>query len=374
MGRLRVVPTTITVERCRLSVESTTVPQECAASPIGAARRLAPAAPLCAPSASNDPHGRRARSSRSAAQEPAMRISFVSLLTFVVLAVVFPIACGGTNTMGDAAPSDGVASDTGSGCRVGEATCDGRCVNIDNDPAHCGRCGNACPGGQVCTSGRCAATCASGEMTCAGRCANVSFDNANCGTCGNACSGSTICQGGTCRCAAQSPPLTLCAGACVATNTDPANCGMCGRACAAGEVCNAGTCATMCGSTTTLCAGRCVMTSTDVGHCGACGNACPADARCNMGSCQCRRSGDMLCGAVCAATASDPANCGACGTACPAGQRCSSGTCAMACGDGLTACGASCVDTTRDPRNCGACGRACQPTVPYCFEGMCNGG
>jgi hypothetical protein len=40
--------------------------------------------------------------------------------------------------------------------------CNGACVSLDRDPAHCGSCGNACPSGQVCEAGTCtpcSATC-----------------------------------------------------------------------------------------------------------------------------------------------------------------------------------------------------------------------
>lgn len=63
---------------------------------------------------------------------------------------------------------DGGASSSSSGtfthgCLSGEDLCDGKCVRVDNNVAHCGMCNNACGAGPdgagICTQGKCAYTC-----------------------------------------------------------------------------------------------------------------------------------------------------------------------------------------------------------------------
>lgn len=63
--------------------------------------------------------------------------------------------------------------------------CDGACVDLDTDNAHCGACGNACAAGLTCCDGVCRA---------------LQTDNSNCGACGNACfiPGSRFCACGVC--------------------------------------------------------------------------------------------------------------------------------------------------------------------------------
>ncbi|HBQ10633.1 MAG TPA: hypothetical protein DEF51_05410, partial [Myxococcales bacterium] len=51
-------------------------------------------------------------------------------------------------------------------CPGGGARCHGRCVDLDDDPAHCGGCGLACPFGVPCVDGACA--CPDGGVLCDG--------------------------------------------------------------------------------------------------------------------------------------------------------------------------------------------------------------
>lgn len=90
-------------------------------------------------------------------------------------------------------------------CAMGEATCDGGCVDLQTDDNNCGNCGNACsalsPAGQTCQSGACA--CPSGDTVCGGVCVNEQSDNNNCGGCGAVCAArgaatTTGCSGGEC--------------------------------------------------------------------------------------------------------------------------------------------------------------------------------
>ena len=52
-------------------------------------------------------------------------------------------------------------------CKAGLTACAGRCVNIERDPANCGRCNDRCPQGKVCNEGVC---CAPGASLCNGAC------------------------------------------------------------------------------------------------------------------------------------------------------------------------------------------------------------
>jgi hypothetical protein len=72
-------------------------------------------------------------------------------------------------------------------------------------------------------------TCPSGEAVCDGACLDLATDPAHCGTCGNACTGGASCK----------------AGVCVALGTDRANCGAVGRACLPGESCLSGACTSL---------------------------------------------------------------------------------------------------------------------------------
>jgi hypothetical protein len=49
-------------------------------------------------------------------------------------------------------------------CKGGKTRCGKRCVDVRADPAHCGRCGNACTGPRTCEAGVC--TCIPGACAC----------------------------------------------------------------------------------------------------------------------------------------------------------------------------------------------------------------
>ncbi|MGC4121579.1 MAG: hypothetical protein QM765_44780 [Myxococcales bacterium] len=73
------------------------------------------------------------------------------------------------------------------------------CANLDEDPQHCGTCGNACAVGQSCLSGVCA--CPTGSISCDGVCVSHRSDPRNCGSCGTDC-GDQMCLNGVCGCPA----------------------------------------------------------------------------------------------------------------------------------------------------------------------------
>lgn len=95
--------------------------------------------------------------------------------------------------------------------------CGGKPITNGNDPNNCGRCGNVCAAGTVCTNGACAAPVSPPVPTvptCAGKPDGTPFGPGE------------ICCGGT-------PVLP---------NLDPNNCGGCGRKCAVGQFCINGVC------------------------------------------------------------------------------------------------------------------------------------
>src|SRR5579872_4494557 len=88
---------------------------------------------------------------------------------------------GGSSGMGGAGGQGGTG---GSGvcnvaCMVGRVCCGGACVNADNDPMNCGKCGVQCDGtNNFCSNGKCmqppcsstATSCASNSFCCGGGC------------------------------------------------------------------------------------------------------------------------------------------------------------------------------------------------------------
>jgi len=91
-------------------------------------------------------------------------------------------------------------------CTAPSIFCQGRCRNIQTDPANCGACGTVCGGGTICNAGSCA--CPVGQTLCAGTCRALQTDANNCGACGVVCGAGRSCQAGVCR-----PVNNDCAGA-----------------------------------------------------------------------------------------------------------------------------------------------------------------
>ncbi|MDP3213173.1 MAG: hypothetical protein Q8S73_03645, partial [Deltaproteobacteria bacterium] len=144
-----------------------------------------------------------------------------------------PSVVGGDASVGMDAPRDVQ-------CASPQVVCGGACATLQDDPAHCGSCGNACPRTQVCVAGACRVSCPEGQLLCGNRCVSTDTDRANCGACGTACSAGQVCAMGRCalECGAS---LALCtapggdAGVdgggerfCADTRVDRANCGACG--------------------------------------------------------------------------------------------------------------------------------------------------
>lgn len=75
-------------------------------------------------------------------------------------------AAGSGGDGGGTSPSGGIGgSGGGSQCPENETICSGAgCVNLSNNPEHCGRCGQTCTASQVCENGVCA--CPAGMVPC----------------------------------------------------------------------------------------------------------------------------------------------------------------------------------------------------------------
>jgi hypothetical protein len=257
---------------------------------------------------------------------------------------------------------------------------DGCEINISDDPANCGACGNACAAGVHCIDGKCG--CLPPLTDCDGKCRDTRYDENNCGACRNECGtsptdcdpkrpntdygcgesacGKVQCKGGFGDCnhdlnTAYSDKGCLSDGCETDLRTDTNNCGSCGVKCAPGQECrddgDGPQCLEPCAKANlTQCQFGCVDLLSDKSNCGMCGNMCPFPRAHQVSSCAkgfCKM--ECLAGfGDCNGDPSDgcevdlsrhPANCGSCGHACDAdagagsdggaGQPCIEGTCLM---------------------------------------------
>ncbi|HEX7663594.1 MAG TPA: hypothetical protein VF407_03745 [Polyangiaceae bacterium] len=218
-------------------------------------------------------------------------------------------------------------------CGEGTLFCNGACVA--EDIQNCGSCGATCEPTQVCSEGKCGSSCTGGTTQCtdsSGKsvCVDTQNDPKNCGRCGGfpdagVC---TVCVQGTCQ--ASCGNLSQCGSACSDLTSDPLNCGTCGKQCGQDQVCAGGVCGVSCGSLDT-CDKACVSLKTDAQHCGSCSNKCNKPdngvAVCVQSICRASCfSGFTTCGQgvtpgpgdqSCVNIATDPNNCGHCGVVCP---------------------------------------------------------
>jgi hypothetical protein len=275
------------------------------------------------------------------------------------------------------------------------------CVDLQNNPNHCGACGNVCPLVLGSAPGQ---TAGSGgeflfqEACCRGACSNPLADAQDCGACGIICAPGQSCAGGICTCEATipcpsgrvcanglccPPGQQGCSGQCVDALNDPHNCGDCGVTCTPGQSCLkghctcGGPCSATCPSGQICCSDRCCDPVKDPVNCSVSPSVCPPVVDfsiCTPGTC---------CGGDCTDTDRDPGNCGACGHVCLPGRTCCFGACADLTSD-VNNCGACdlecfvlpdccsgiCTDTQSDSRNCGQCGQACL-LGEICVNGGC---
>jgi alpha-tubulin suppressor-like RCC1 family protein len=179
-------------------------------------------------------------------------------------------------------------------CPDGYTQCGSDCVDLQNDPSHCGSCDNMCPADQQCFSGTCMPRCPDGQHPCAGVCVSSSDVN----TCGNRCTPCPVPDGG------------------IAT-------------------CDGMTCGAICGPTQRFCGGVCA-------HCPGAGGLMCAGTQCVGNGCP---VGQHKCNGVCV-----DENGGSCGDTClmcPAPpingfQACINGGCEALCRAGYRVCAAGC--------------------------------
>jgi hypothetical protein len=114
-------------------------------------------------------------------------------------------ACGRTCATGQSCVNGACVTSTD--CPAGQTRCNGVCVNLLDNTDHCGRCGNVCFGPNSrasCLSGVCGAlTCTTGFGNCDNNVANgcevnLNSTSAHCGRCGNVCPGGAACTNGAC--------------------------------------------------------------------------------------------------------------------------------------------------------------------------------
>ena len=292
----------------------------------------------------------------------------------------------------------------GLNCVTGQIVCDNRCIDPLTDNTYCGASGDCkgsnagkkCESGNVCSTGKCEATCLTGQILCGGnRCIDPQNDNTYCGAkdncqgdnAGVACPGGQVCLGGTCGTSCLSSQV-LCGGKCIVPEKDNEYCGAtgdckdsnAGEKCESGNVCSGGTCGTSCLSSQVLCGDKCIVPETDNTYCGATGDCkgsnagekCDSGKVCSGGTCsESCLSGQVLCGGKCIVPETDNTYCGAkgkCnntsassndykGATCASGEVCSGGTCGASCLSGQVLCGGKCILPETDNTYCGAKGK-----------------
>ena len=151
---------------------------------------------------------------------------------------VFPLLALGV-ALSSAAALGGCAGGEEDHCPRGRARCGGDCVELREDPMHCGGCGIACDAGEVCSEGACVPACPAGMAPCDGQCVHLDRDWDHCGACGNPCPAGEMCASGECV-AACPQGMEACERSCVDLRADRENCGACGEACAPGMLCTGG--------------------------------------------------------------------------------------------------------------------------------------
>ncbi|HEX8795548.1 MAG TPA: hypothetical protein VF765_31580 [Polyangiaceae bacterium] len=265
---------------------------------------------------------------------------------------------GDDGSNGDVTLEGGETGGEASGCTGGKTMCGSTCTNTGNDPKNCGKCGNACPTGQVCSMGMCGYSCSPGETLCGvneggtpAMDASGATETGSSGEAGEAGeSDATVSDaaGGTMDAGGPSQPY------CANTGNDNNNCGGCGIVCGTGQTCQSGSCACGQGEKICIASGTCIPSNSccNSGDCAIPGEICPMPG----GQCACP-GGERECSVTnsCISTNSccKPTDCTVAGSTCTTpGQAC---TCSMT---GYKACLAF---------------NACLPNADCCTATDCTG-
>ncbi len=199
------------------------------------------------------------------------------------------------------------------GCGVGLARCDGECVDLTSDAAHCGACAEACslPGATSrCEGGSCAIDfCDAGVDDCNGiasdGCETALGTAGDCAACGDSCSfphADGRCEGGTCalgRCRAGWDDCNGSPGdGCETALGEDGNCTSCGDRCrrphavgsCTGLACQIDACEAGWGDCNGTAGDGCETELGTTDHCTSCGDACPTNELCGPAGCYCTRS------------------------------------------------------------------------------------
>jgi hypothetical protein len=111
------------------------------------------------------------------------------------------------DAVGDTAP-DAAVDAVDAACEAGQTSCGGVCVDTKTSPTNCGKCGNTCCAGAVCSVGACALGCGAGTTSCAktgcscepcAECIDLATNPSHCGTCTTVCGLGEVCSSGICR-------------------------------------------------------------------------------------------------------------------------------------------------------------------------------
>ncbi|MBR4985847.1 MAG: hypothetical protein IKY83_08920 [Proteobacteria bacterium] len=261
-----------------------------------------------------------------------------------------------------------------------QTDCDGACVDLQTDNAHCGVCGNECKGGEKCMAGVCSLSCPDKQVDCGETCADLTSDVNHCGSCGNVCKDGEKCVESECVVSCLEGQMA-CDGVCVDLKRDSLNCGGCGQICMDIQICEDGTC--VCPDGTTACDSKCLdfgmlnldnCTECKQGFCDPNGDkslgcksiedlhvtACSSTyVTCDSTHLDCDQRNSNGC-----ETEIGNENCGLCGYTCESGRICRNGQCEVTCAETDANCDGRCLNLKELHRS----------DCDTCEEGFCNHG
>ncbi len=272
-------------------------------------------------------------------------------------------------------------------CAPTQHVCEGRCVS-NFSPSYCGATScTACPAPEhaieaMCSERGCGFVCEIGYNECQRTCLNLATDRMHCGSCGNACPGAQLCVNRQCT----EPPQCTDESGCAAMGTycNPAT-GRCETGCndaadcsARSEACNTTTHRCDCVATHHRCSqtGNACVPMTQIDACGVTCSACAtpsgATATCDGSLCDFACGSATRCGVSCSVC---PVGTGVASTGCGTesdANRCVVLTCASGYqpNTNRTGCDAVCMPNCAG-RVCG--GDGCGGSCGACAAGACNG-